>query len=113
MFDYEDFTVKRRNLLTRLVKYLVRTSNTPDEIDLLTEKEILARKIPNESILLKIVPNKENPETFQIENCSKTGMYGEAIDKLWLITKSLKRNGEKEVYLAHYDRNINYDEERF
>eukprot|EP00826_Nyctotherus_ovalis_P065461 TRINITY_DN9626_c0_g2_i34.p1 TRINITY_DN9626_c0_g2~~TRINITY_DN9626_c0_g2_i34.p1 ORF type:complete len:277 (-),score=58.36 TRINITY_DN9626_c0_g2_i34:693-1523(-) len=98
LFDYEDFSVKRNNLLTRGVKFLVRVPNTPDAVDLLSEKEITDSKVPIESILLKIVPNKENPEVFQIENCSRTGKYEDAIDKLWLIIKSLQRDGEKEEY---------------
>lgn len=75
----------------------MRVPNVPDAVELLSEKEIADSKVPIESILLKIVPNKENPEVFQIENCSRTGKYEDAIDKLWLIIKSLQRDEEKEV----------------
>jgi len=42
-----------------------------------------------------------------VENCSKTGIYEEAIDKLWLITKSLKKSGLKEVSLKAPIKNRN------
>lgn len=99
LFDYEDFGVKRKSLLTRTTKYLVRVNSPTDGVELVSEKEISNRKIPNESILLKVIPDEENPESFQIENCSRTGKYEDAIDKLWLVVKSLKKDGEKEVEL--------------
>ena len=97
LFDYEDLQVERRTFITRLTRYLVRKNNPTGEVQLLTEKELQTQLAPGDAVLLKIVPSKTNPESFMVENCSKTGIYEEAIDKLWLITKSLKRNGVKEV----------------
>ena len=100
LFDYEDFAVKRKNLLARTTKFLVRTPGNQESVELLNEKETANRKIPSESILLKVFPNKENANSFIVENCSRTGKYEDAIDKLWLVIKSLKRDETKEVNLS-------------
>lgn len=99
LFDYEDMGVQRKGLVARSVKYLVREPSADGEVELLGEEEVESRKIPDQSLLLKIVPNKENPESFLIESCSKTGRYEDATDKLWLIINSLKRDNVKEVLL--------------
>ena len=76
---------------------MIRDTNVIGQTDLLSEKELTIRGITDQSVLLKIIPNKETPETFLIENCAKSELYDEGADKLWLITKSLKRDGVKEV----------------
>lgn len=97
LFDYEDSTAERKCFITRFVKYLVRVPTTPSVIELMSEKEMVAREVPREAVLLKVIPNKDSAGTFLIENCSRTGVYEEGTDKLWLITRSLKLNGEKQV----------------
>jgi len=90
------------------VKYLVRvTENTITTVNLLSEQELVAQRISNECLLLKIIPSRDSPGTFLIENCSQTGVYEEGNDKLWLITKSLRFNGKVQVvgYVDH--RSIN------
>jgi len=79
------------------MEYLVRSPSDANKVQLMTEKEIAARGIENKNVLLKIIPDKDDPKLFSIESCAKTGDYDEATDKLWLVTKSLKRNGVKEV----------------
>lgn len=77
--------------------YLVRIPNEAEQIQLMTEKQLLAKNISHENVLLKIIPDKDDPKKFTIESCSTTSDYDESTDKLWLITKSLKCNGKKEV----------------
>jgi hypothetical protein len=75
----------------------VRFSNSQDNVELLSEKEINSRKNTNDPVLFKVFPDKENVDSFIVEDCSKTGKYGDPIDKLWLVIKNLKRDGVKEV----------------
>lgn len=63
----------------------------------LTEEQKKTQVEPKDAVLFKIIPNKSNPDTFTIEACSTTGVYDEAIDKLWLVLKTLKVNEEQEV----------------
>eukprot|EP00826_Nyctotherus_ovalis_P051410 TRINITY_DN641_c0_g4_i4.p4 TRINITY_DN641_c0_g4~~TRINITY_DN641_c0_g4_i4.p4 ORF type:complete len:130 (-),score=38.97 TRINITY_DN641_c0_g4_i4:1648-2037(-) len=97
LFDYEDPAVKCQTLLAREMEYLIRMPSEGGQVQLATEKELATRNISKENVLLKIIPDKNDPKIFAIESCTKTSDYDEAIDKLWLITKSLKKDGVKEV----------------
>ena len=97
LFDYEEIKIEQKTLFTHEEKYLIRDSNALGGIDLINEDELSIRSMPKEDVLFKIIPDKDNTQNFTIESCSKTGICEEVIDKLWLITKSLKRNGKKEV----------------
>lgn len=98
LFDYEDQTVNFQTLFSRQCEYLVRVPNEGG-IQLMPEKDLTKNSIPPENILLKITPNNEDPKSFIIDNCSKTSDYEEATDKLWLITKSLKDDGQSQVLI--------------
>ena len=65
---------------------------------MLNEEQKKAQVEKNDALLFKIVPNDSDPKSFCIENCSATGIYEESIDKLWLVTKTLKTDGIAEVY---------------
>jgi hypothetical protein len=104
LFDYEDQTVQCQTLFARQMEYLARVPSDGNQIQLLTEKEIAARGIENSSMLLKIIPDKDDPKAFAVESCAKTSDYDESNDKLWLVIKSLKRNGIKEVWSLVEDR---------
>ena len=64
---------------------------------LLESNEMETQAGPNDAVLLKTKPNKNNPKSYMIESCSKTGVYEEAADKLWLVTKSIKQDGKQIV----------------
>ena len=51
----------------------------------------------NDAIWLKVKPNKNTPKSYMRESWSNTGVYEEAADKLWLVTKSIKQDGKQIV----------------
>lgn len=107
LFDYEDLHPDRRTFNTGNICYLVRKGNSQAEVILVTEEQKRTQVEPNDSVLFKIVPGVTSPECFTIETCSTTGVYEEAIDKLWLVTKAIKTNDKKEVLKNLSYRSIN------
>lgn len=97
LFDYEDLHPDRRSFSATDVCYLVRKGNTQAEVVIVKEEQKKTLVEPKDAVLFKIIPSKSNPDTFTVEACSTTGVYDEAIDKLWLVLKTLKVDEKQEV----------------
>lgn len=98
LFDYESQQIFKKSFSTHQVRHIIRTSD--GDVKLVNDKE-LAASGPDAAVLFKIIPKTDSKgtSTYIIQNCSKTDIYSEANDKLWLIIRSLKKNDVKEVLL--------------
>lgn len=97
LFDYESNQILKKSFSTHQSRNVIRMRS--GEVFLVSDKE-LARAGPEATLLFKITPKtiyQSNP-SYIIQNSSKTDVYEDPNDKLWLIIRSLKTNDIKEEY---------------
>ena len=94
LFDYESTQILKKSFATHQIRYLARM-NVSGEVKLLTERELSEQDSNELTVLFKVSPSGSASQ-FVVENCSRTDIYEEANDKLWLIVRSLKKDNLKE-----------------
>eukprot|EP00831_Metopus_contortus_P045995 TRINITY_DN36899_c0_g1_i2.p1 TRINITY_DN36899_c0_g1~~TRINITY_DN36899_c0_g1_i2.p1 ORF type:complete len:224 (+),score=39.20 TRINITY_DN36899_c0_g1_i2:169-840(+) len=103
LFDYESQSVTKKEFNTSLHKYLIRRCPSGDVI-LCTNEEVKQEKILHAhgngsiDVLFQMRPHPTKPNSFLIQNCSSTGIYDGANDKLWTVLKTMKRDSIAETH---------------
>lgn len=109
LFDYTTSeNVKKFTSVLNGARYLVRREKMEGNVVLMSEEEKKKTVNDSDSVLLKISPLENHKEAYKVESCDKAGVYGNTIDKVWLLVKDLKYDSKRVWIVFIKSRDIDF-----